>query len=200
MEQHIDFLIGHYGYFGIIIALIGGIVGLPIPDEVLLTYVGYIVFQGRLSYMLSLISALIGATGGISLSYLIGYKFGLPLLLRFGPKIHITEDKINRTGQLFEKIGAPLLLVGYFIPGIRHLVAYIAAINSYPLKKFCAYAYSGALLWTFTFITMGRLLGEDWHFVRLFLGKYSVYIVLLGLLVMVILYLIWRKRYWSSER
>jgi membrane protein DedA with SNARE-associated domain len=40
MEQHIDFLIGHYGYFGIIIALVGGIVGLPLPDEVLLTYVG----------------------------------------------------------------------------------------------------------------------------------------------------------------
>jgi membrane protein DedA with SNARE-associated domain len=41
MEQHIDFLIGHFGYFGIIIALVGGIVGLlPSPDEVLLTYVG----------------------------------------------------------------------------------------------------------------------------------------------------------------
>jgi membrane protein DedA with SNARE-associated domain len=193
MEQHIDFLIGHYGYFGIIIALAGGIVGLPLPDEVLLTYVGYNVLQGRLSYMLSLISAFIGAAGGISLSYLIGYKFGLPLLLRFGPKIHITEDKINRTGQLFEKIGAPLLLVGYFIPGIRHLVAYIAAINSYPIKKFMAYAYTGALIWSFTFITIGHLLGEDWHIVKLFLAKYSVYIVLLGILLMVTLYMIFRK-------
>lgn len=33
MEQHIGELIAHYGYFGIIIALAGGIVGLPIPDE-----------------------------------------------------------------------------------------------------------------------------------------------------------------------
>ena len=43
--QHIDFLIGHFGYLGIIVVLIGGIVGLPIPDEVLLTYVGQYCFS-----------------------------------------------------------------------------------------------------------------------------------------------------------
>ena len=59
--QHIDFLIEHFGYLGIIVVLIGGIVGLPIPDEVLLTYVGYIVFQGKLKYILSLLSAFSGA-------------------------------------------------------------------------------------------------------------------------------------------
>src|SRR5689334_3882569 len=80
MEQHIDYMIGHFGYFGIIIVLIGGIVGIPVPDEVLLTYVGYKVFQGTLSYIPSLLSAFVGAIGGISLSYFLGYKFGLPLI------------------------------------------------------------------------------------------------------------------------
>lgn len=61
MEQHIDYLIAHFGYFGIIIVLIGGIVGLPVPDEVLLTYVGYKVYQGTLSYMPSVLSAFVGA-------------------------------------------------------------------------------------------------------------------------------------------
>lgn len=49
MEQHIGELIAHYGYFGIIIALAGGIVGLPIPDEFLLTFVGYNVSKGVMS-------------------------------------------------------------------------------------------------------------------------------------------------------
>src|SRR5689334_25318264 len=101
---HLNHLIEHFGYLGIIIALVGGIIGLPIPDEVLLTYVGYNVFQGKLSYIPSLLSAFVGSIGGISLSYYIGYKFGLPLLRKFGPKIHITEEKINRTRNLFRKI------------------------------------------------------------------------------------------------
>lgn len=194
MEQHIDYLLMHYGYFGIIIALIGGIIGLPIPDEVLLTYVGYNVFKGKMAFPTSLVCAFIGAVGGISLSYLIGYKFGLPLLLKYGPKIHITEAKINRTKRLFEKFGPPLLLVGYFIPGIRHLAAYMAAINRYPLKKFIVYAYSGALLWTFTFITLGKKLGQDWILVERYLSKYSIYIILLALILFGGFYVYWRRK------
>lgn len=68
MENHIAYLLEHYGYFGIIFALIGGIVGLPIPDEVLLTYIGYNVFQGKLSYLISIVSAFVGATGGFRLA------------------------------------------------------------------------------------------------------------------------------------
>src|SRR5947207_8997111 len=91
VQNHIDFLIEHFGYFGIIIALVGGIIGLPIPDEVLLTYVGYNVFQGRMSYLPSILCAFIGTCVGISLSYFLGIKLGLPFLHKFGPKIHITE-------------------------------------------------------------------------------------------------------------
>ncbi|MFP5114122.1 DedA family protein [Bacillaceae bacterium C204] len=194
MEQHVDYLIEHFGYFGIIIALIGGIVGLPIPDEVLLTYVGYNVFQGKLSYIPSLLSAFAGAAGGISLSYFIGYKFGLPLLKKFGHKIHITEEKINRTGKLFKKVGPPLFLIGYFIPGVRHLTAYIAAINSFPFKKFVVYAYAGAILWSFAFITLGRELGEKWDLVEVYILKYSIYFIMLFLVLAIAFYLFWRRR------
>jgi len=193
MVEKLNFIIEHYGYLGIIVLLIGGIVGLPIPDEVLLTYVGFNVFKGNLSYFPSLLSAFAGATGGISLSYLIGHRFGLPLLHKYGPKFHITEEKINYTGRLFDKIGPVLLLVGYFIPGVRHLSAYIAAINDYPFRKFSVFAYTGAFIWSFTFITLGRVLGKDWIKVRLFVEKYSLYLVILIVLAAVI-YLFWKKR------
>lgn len=194
MEQHIDYFIGHFGYFGIIIVLIGGIVGLPVPDEVLLTYVGYKVFQGTLSYSPSLLSAFIGAIGGISLSYFIGYKFGLPLIKKFGPKIHITEEKISRTEKLFIKIGPVLILVGYFIPGVRHLTAYVAALNSFPFRKFAVYAYTGAFIWSFTFITLGRKLGEDWGIVDFYVSKYSMILIVSIIILSSVLYLIWRKK------
>jgi membrane protein DedA with SNARE-associated domain len=193
VQNQIDYLLEHFGYFGIIIALIGGIIGLPIPDEVLLTYVGFNVFQGKLSFIFSLISAFVGATGGISLSYFIGYKFGLPLLKKFGPKIHITEQKINRTKKLFEKFGPSLLLIGYFIPGVRHLAAYIAAVNSFPFRKFAVYAYTGALIWTFTFITLGRKLGGNWGIVETYMSKYSIYLIMLVLILSIIVYYFWKK-------
>ncbi len=40
-----------YSYPGIFIALGLGILGLPIPDKMLLAFVGFLVFQGKLVYI-----------------------------------------------------------------------------------------------------------------------------------------------------
>ncbi|MFJ5716118.1 DedA family protein [Neobacillus sp. NPDC093127] len=192
--QHLNHLIEHYGYFGIIIALVGGIIGLPIPDEVLLTYVGYNVFEGKMSYLPSLLSAFAGACGGISLSYFLGVKLGLPFLIKFGPKLHITEEKVSRTRKLFLKFGPFLLFVGYFIPGVRHITAYLAGINGYSYRRFALYAYSGAVTWCFSFITLGKVLGKNWVLVGTYLSKYSIYFILGFLLSCFIFYTFWRKK------
>ncbi|MFJ8514099.1 DedA family protein [Lysinibacillus xylanilyticus] len=194
MAHHVQSLIEHYGYFGIILILVGGIVGLPLPDEIFLTYVGYCVDRETLAHIPALISAMVGAAGGITLSYFIGYKFGLPLLRKYGSKVHITEQKIDFTKNLFKKIGPVLLLIGYFIPGVRHLTAYIAAINNYPFKKFAFFAYTGATIWTFTFITLGKVLGEKWHYVAFYLSHYSIYLIVLFLIIMLIVYFVFKRK------
>jgi membrane protein DedA with SNARE-associated domain len=192
--ESLNHLIEHYGYFGIIIALIGGIVGLPIPDEVLLTFVGYNVFQEKMSYLPSLLSAFVGAFGGITLSYLLGIKLGLPFLQKFGPKFHITEERVDKTRKLFMKFGPFLLIIGYFIPGVRHVTAYLAGINNYSYKKFALFAYLGAMTWCFTFITIGRVLGENWIHVGAYFSKYSFYVFFLLLLGGILFFTFRRKK------
>ncbi|MED2764841.1 DedA family protein [Bacillus thuringiensis] len=194
MEHHLNYLIERFGYLGIVIALIGGIIGIPLPDEVLLTYVGYNVFQGKVSYLYSLISAVIGASGGISLSYCLGVKLGLPFLRKLGPKIYITEEKVDRAKKLFLKLGPFLLLVGYFIPGVRHITAYLAGVNCYSFKKFALYAYLGAIFWCFTFITLDRELGENWNKIEIYVSRYSIYLILMVVLGFSIVYKYWRKK------
>ncbi|MGO4889673.1 DedA family protein [Anaerobacillus sp. MEB173] len=184
-------LIITYGYFGIIVALMGGIIGLPIPDEVLLTFVGYKVYQGKMSFLLSLGSAYFGAVMGITVSYLLGQKLGLPFLHKFGPKLHITEQKIFKTQMMFHKYGPFLLFIGYFIPGVRHITGYLSGISNYGLMKFALFAYSGAFVWVFTFITMGQVLGYNWMRIEAYLVKFSIYLVII-LLIIVFIYSIYR--------
>ncbi|TWI52956.1 DedA family protein [Halalkalibacter nanhaiisediminis] len=193
MGNHFDYLVEHYGYIGLIIALILGIIGLPIPDEILLTYVGYIVSQGKMSYFSTILCAFIGATAGISISYLLGSKLGSPFLEKFGPKLHLTEKRMNTTKRLFHTFGPYLLFIGYFIPGVRHITAYLAGINSLPYKRFALYAYSGALLWGFTFITLGKKLGDHWVEVEHYFAIYSVYLILFVIIIVIVGYLYWIK-------
>ncbi|WP_409292860.1 DedA family protein [Peribacillus sp. SCS-37] len=192
--EHLNSAIEHFGYLGIILVLVGGIIGLPIPDEVLLTYVGYNVFQDRLSLFPSVLSAFIGAAGGISLSYYIGFKFGLPLIKKHGSKFHISEEKVNRTQRLFQQVGPTLLLIGYFIPGVRHLAAFVSALNQYPFRKFVVYAYSGALIWVITFITLGIKLGKKWNLVEFYVSKSSFYVILISLLVFACIVNFWKQK------
>lgn len=183
MEHYLAGWIIQYGYFGVFAALSLGIVGLPIPDEVLLTYVGYHVYQGNLIYMFALISAFMGATTGITISYVIGSKLGLPFLHKFGPKIHITNERIERTQTLFKKYGSFLLFFGYFLPGVRHLTAYVAGISNLSFRRFILLAYSGALVWSTGFILLGHLLGERWYLVRNYVHRYGAYLIIVSVVV-----------------
>jgi membrane protein DedA with SNARE-associated domain len=49
----------HYGYGGIFVLLMLGIVGIPIPDESLLAFAGYLVSKGELQLLPTLAVALL---------------------------------------------------------------------------------------------------------------------------------------------
>ena len=58
-----------YGCLAIFCLLMLGIVGLPVPDEVLLTFVGYLIFEHILNPVPAALAAFLGSICGITLSY-----------------------------------------------------------------------------------------------------------------------------------
>ncbi|MCU5276561.1 DedA family protein [Bacillus cereus] len=193
MEQQLGELIIQYGYLGILIALVGGIVGLPIPDEFLLTFIGYNASKGTMSGVFVFLSGVSGAILGITLSYILGLKLGLPILNKYGSKIHINEKQIEKTHFLFEKYGPFLLIIGYFIPGVRHLTAYFAGMSNLTFWRFCLYAYSGAFIWVSTFIGIGWKLRDKWSFVEYSLHHYGIRIVTILATIIFIAWLCLKK-------
>jgi membrane protein DedA with SNARE-associated domain len=62
-----------------------------------------------------------------------------------------------------ERWGAWGLLFGYFIPGVRHVTAYVAGTARLSLRVFACFAYTGALVWSGTFVSIGYLVGKEWQ-------------------------------------
>jgi membrane protein DedA with SNARE-associated domain len=151
-----------YGYAAIYVLLAVGIVGLPVPDETLLTLTGFLVFKGTLSALPAGLSALAGTVTGISISYAIGTIGGKRFLRRFGQKLRVNPDRIKKVETWFRKRGRWSLVVGYFIPGVRHLIAIVAGSSGLPYAPFARYAYGGGFLWSCGFIAGGYFLGEQW--------------------------------------
>jgi membrane protein DedA with SNARE-associated domain len=192
MEQHILAWIAQYGYAAIFLLLMFGIVGLPIPDETLLAFTGYLVYKGHLSLPLALATAFAGSVCGITISYYLGRTFGLALIHRYGRYLRITEAHVHRAHSWFERVGHWGLTFGYFIPGVRHLTAYAAGMSEVRPHQFAMFAYSGGALWVAIFIGIGYFLGDRWRGVEDDIHHYAV-VFTIGGAILVAGYLAWRK-------
>ncbi len=197
MEHQVLAWITQYGYLAIFFLLVFGIIGLPIPDETLLTFSGYLVYKGHLALPLAFGTALAGSITGITISFYLGRVLGMKVIHKYGKYLRITEEHFNKAHGWFERVGHWALTVGYFIPGVRHLTAYAAGISELEPKHFAMYAYSGAVLWVSTFIGLGYFLGERWEAVQANIHHYLLELSL-ATVVLAIGYFVWWK--WIRRR
>lgn len=153
-------LLHKFGPLFIFVALALGIVGLPIPDEVLLLSTGLLIAQNKLNPVAAGLAALFGSITGITASYLIGRWAGPKVVKKFGKYINVSEEKLLTVNKWFLRIGKWLLLIGYFIPLFRHLVGLVAGGTKLNFKVFALFAYVGAFFWVLIFLSIGYYLSR----------------------------------------
>jgi membrane protein DedA with SNARE-associated domain len=138
-----------------------GIIGLPVPDETLLVFAGYLTFKQQLAFLPAVAAAFLGSACGITLSYGLGRVLGTYLGPSLG-RVGLDAGRLEEVRAWYQARGKYALLAGYFVPGIRHLTAFVAGSSKLPLPVFAVYAYTGGLLWTVSFLILGRWLGDEW--------------------------------------
>jgi membrane protein DedA with SNARE-associated domain len=141
--------------------LIFGIVGLPVPDEFLFVFCGFLIHDHILSLKWIWLGGALGSMCGITFSYLIGRTVGLGLLhSRLGKLMHVTDEHIEKVHKFFDRIGRWALFVGYYIPGVRHFTALVAGTSRLEYRSFAMFAYAGACVWVTSFISLGYWLAS----------------------------------------
>lgn len=163
-----------YGYAAMYGLLAVGIIGLPVPDEILMTFVGYLTSIGWFSYPVAVTVCFFGSMTGMTISYFIGHKVGKPFLWKYGKWIKLTPKRLSLVEGWFSRFGMWTVTFGYFVPGVRHFTCYLAGISGVRLWRYLAYAGSGALVWALTFITLGHFIGSNldsvMHMVHRYVG------------------------------
>ncbi len=159
----IKHVIKTYGYLGVFGSQMLGMFGMPVPDETILTFTGFLIYKNYLHPMPAFLAAYLGSIGGITLNYLVGRYIGFPLLQKYGSYLRLTDKRIDQAHQWFGHYGNIALFGGYFLPGVRHLAAFTAGASRLEFRQFFPYAYSGGLCWVAAFLALGYFLGENWH-------------------------------------
>ncbi len=151
-----------YGSGALFALLALGIIALPIPEETMLVFTGVLLKKGTLFIPNTLLAAYAGSCAGITVSYLIGKTWGYYLIHKYGRFLGITERKLTSAHNWFERYGKWSLLVGYFIPGVRHFTGISAGTTRLEFPTFAFFAYTGAILWVSLFLSIGYFSGAYW--------------------------------------
>ncbi|MBM7590990.1 DedA family protein [Brevibacillus fulvus] len=157
--------IAEYGYMALFGLFFLGIIGMPLPEETLLVFSGFLVSTGQLKLFPTYLVCFLGSVLAMTTAYFIGRCFGYAFIDKYGKKLGLGYTVYKKTEEWFNKVGKWALPLGYFIPGVRQFSAYFAGMTRMPLFTFLWLTYSGGLFWSILFITLGWQLGERWELV-----------------------------------
>ncbi|WP_157935386.1 DedA family protein [Kyrpidia spormannii] len=169
----LQFIAAH-GYAALALILATGLIGLPVPDEVLLTFAGFLTWQGIVHLPGTAASAFLGSCSGITLSYVMGRG----IFRRIADRVlrrAMESGKLAQATRWMDQYGGWALFFAYFFPGIRHVAAYVAGVGRMAFRRFAKWAYAGAALWVLTFLFLGRWLGPRWHVVERWMHHWTLW-------------------------
>lgn len=149
--------LGYPGLF-LLIALESTLV--PIPSELVMPFAGYLAAKGEFSLAAIIAINSVAAMVGSGISYWIGRAGGKPLLMKYGKYALIRTKDIERTEHFFARHGRATILIGRFLPVIRHIISLPAGIARMPLVPFFTQTFVGATIWGTVLILLGYELGD----------------------------------------
>ncbi|WP_379127624.1 DedA family protein [Paenibacillus sp. sgz500958] len=199
MLKWIQELFADYGYSVMFFGLLLEFVALPFPGETTMAFAGFLSYTGKMDFTTLAITAFAGTTVGMTTTYFIGLKAGMPFIQKYGKWILFSPAKLEKTQIWFEKYGSVLVFIGYFVPGVRHFTGYFSGITALPFRKFAGYAYTGALFWVLLFLGIGRIFGPQWMGIFHLFERYAIWVIAGGI-SLVLLIVLYRYRLVIKER
>jgi membrane protein DedA with SNARE-associated domain len=190
--ESIPFWLAHYGYAGLAVLLTLGIIGLPIPDETLLAFAGHLIAKGKLALIPTIGTAFLGSVCGITISYALGRWAGHYFI---GKSHRIWRiERLEKVRDWFAHRGKLLLFFGYFVPGVRHVTAFVAGSSRLHMAIFGLFAYTGALFWCVSFIILGYFLQEGWRHLSVTMHKITIVGGLVSVVASLMVFLLRRRQ------
>jgi membrane protein DedA with SNARE-associated domain len=158
----------------------------PVPSELVMPFVGFLVAEGKFAMITAIVATSIGSLIGSLISYWMGYFGGKPFVLTVGRYLLLNLEHLAWTEQWFARHGSWTIFVSRFIPVVRHLISIPAGVGKMRIVPFCLYTLIGATIWNSFLLLCGYKLRQNWTVVQ----QYS-HIVDIGVVIVLLLGIGW---------
>ena len=167
--------------------------GFVFPGETALVLGGVLASQGRLSVVVVIALAIVGAITGDAIGYAIGRRFGPGLQSsRLGQLIG--EHRWRASEKFLHRRGGPAVFLGRFTALLRALVPSAAGMAKLPYRTFAIWNALGGSAWAAGFVIAGYLAGKSYKKVEGYLGRGALVLTAIVVLSFVVVHVVRRRR------
>jgi membrane protein DedA with SNARE-associated domain len=187
MSIDINYWITQYSYFGFFLF---GLLNFIIPSEPMLTFAGFQIQQGKLNYLLVMISALAGSFLKTTIIFGIGYLLGKEFLIKYSKWTGFKEEYLDFVKSRIHSYGYRILTPLQFIPIVRRFLGAPCGLLRLNFIRFMFYNMIGVALWFSFLISIGFFFGKGYDKLPTQFQDYLDYLVwgVGGVFLLVIVY------------
>lgn len=174
---------GYVGLTLIIFAETGLLIGFFLPGDSLIVTAGLLAAQPQFGLHIWLLGLLltVAAILGNSLGYAIG-KYSGPRLFTRDDSLLFKKKHLFRAREFYEKHGGKTLVLARFMPIVRTFVPVVAGMAEMDYKSYTAYNVLGAVLWIWSMLFIGFVLGRYIPGVEHHIEKVIIAVIIVSLL------------------
>jgi len=174
--------------------LIGGALGLPIPEDVPLILGGVLAHQGRCSLDLTILVAYIGTILGDLIIFSIGYKFG-PTLYRWKSfRRYITPNRADRINRRLSKHSLWMIFIARHLFYLRTATFLTCGLFRMSVRRFILADLIAAAISVPLMVSLGYWLSENFDLLTKIINQTKLISLVLAALILAILAVLVRRR------
>ncbi|MHB8171313.1 MAG: DedA family protein [Thermincolia bacterium] len=166
--------IKEYGYWALFFFLWLGIVGMPIPDEVIVMTGGLVASLELLEPVPAFFVTYLGVVSGLTIGYLLGRIIGAPVLDYLVSKKNMGKY-LKKSYDLIDRYGSYALCISYGFPVVRHVIPYILGISKMSFRRYALISYTTGFFWTLIFFVIGYFFGLNIEQIGKTIYTYGIY-------------------------
>ena len=133
-------IVAQYGLYAVFVIVMLESAGLPLPGETALVLAAIFAgMTGQLDITHVIMVAAAGAIIGDNIGFMVGRRYGLPLVKRYGAMVGLDDRRLAFGQHMFARHGAKIVFFGRFVAILRIFAALLAGVNHYGWRQFLFY-------------------------------------------------------------
>jgi membrane-associated protein len=164
VDRYLEAFVGRYGVWVYlllfcIVFVETGVVVMPfLPGDSLLFVVGALAGAGLLDYATVAGVLLTAAVLGDQTNFIIGRFLG-PKVFQWENSRWFNKRAFDQAHQFYERYGGITIVLARFMPFVRTFAPFVAGVADMSRSRFSLYNVLGGLIWVFSLLTAGFVLG-----------------------------------------